>query len=62
MASEPLDKKKDATYHAIAATAEWATFVNAMLDEASNSVAQRAQRAAQRKRETTYSKGQQGGH
>ena len=62
MAGPVLDKKKDARYHVIAATNEWAAFVQAMMAEASNSPTSRGQRDAQRKRETTYAHGQLGGH
>lgn len=62
MASVPLDRKKDARYHAIAATNEWAAFVQSMMDLATNSVASRVRDAEQRKRETTYARNEMGGH
>jgi hypothetical protein len=62
MATAPLDKLKDARYHAIKATEEWANFVNAEMANATNSPVARAARDAQRQRETTYSRGQLGGH
>lgn len=62
MASVPLNKKKDARYHVVAVTNEWAAFVQSMMDVATNSVASRVRDAQQRKRETTYARGELGGH
>jgi hypothetical protein len=41
MAAPPLDKKKDAVYHVLKVTDEWANFVDAMVAEATNAVGQR---------------------
>jgi hypothetical protein len=62
MANVPLDKKKDATYHVLKATDEWANFVDAMVQEATNTVGQRARVVASRKRATTYARDELGGH
>lgn len=62
MAPTSSGKKKDAQYHVVQATVEWAAFVKAMLDEATNSVDERARKEAERKRETTYAQGELGGH
>jgi hypothetical protein len=40
MASPPLDKKKDAQYHAVTATERWADFVEATIGEAQDTVEQ----------------------
>lgn len=50
MAGQPLDKLKDARYHTIAVTDEWAAFVQTMMDAASNAAASRVRDSAQRKR------------
>jgi hypothetical protein len=62
MAGPPLDRKKDATYHAIATTAEWVKFVAALKATVERSVAARLRADAERQRETTYARGVEGGH
>lgn len=62
MAPTPSDKAKDAHYHVVQATVEWAAFAKAMLDEATNSVDERSRKDEQRKRETTYARDELGGH
>lgn len=62
MASVPNDRARDAHYHPVKATALWAEFAKASQDEATNSADARARREAQRKRETTYARGEPGGH
>lgn len=49
-----------AHYHAIAATQEWAAFAAAMKVIAVRTPQERAAREAQRKRETTYDRGELG--
>jgi hypothetical protein len=55
MASPPLDKKKDAQYHIILATEQWAGFVNTMLDEAASTIATRARMQARTAQANSYS-------
>jgi hypothetical protein len=62
MAAPPLDKKKDAAYHVLKVTDEWANFVDAMVQEATNTVGQRGQVVTSRKRATTYARDEMGGH
>jgi len=62
MAGPPLDKKKDARYHAVLATAKWAEYVAATHAEITRTAAQRKTEVAERKRETTYARGTLGGH
>ena len=62
MAGAQLSTTKDATYHAIKATEEWANFILGMNATISRSLAQRQRRDAERKRETTYARGVEGGH
>jgi hypothetical protein len=49
MAAPPLDKKKDAAYHVLKVTDEWANFVDAMVQEATNTVGERARVVASSK-------------
>lgn len=58
----PLSRKKDAHYHALKATQEWAKFRDAMAETVKRAAAERAARERQRERETTYARGQLGGH
>ncbi len=53
---------RDAHYHAIAATATWKAFAEALQPLAHDSPDQRAREAAERERETTYARGILGGH
>jgi len=53
---------KDAHYHAIAATATWQTFIQAMMQEVTDSPAYRARRDERRADATTYARGTLGGH
>jgi hypothetical protein len=62
MAAGQLDKKKDAQYHVLQVTDEWANFVDAMVQEATNTVSERARVVASRKRATTYARNELGGH
>jgi hypothetical protein len=62
MATRPLDQKKDARYHAIAATEKWAAFVQATQAELVRTIDQRKREVAERKRETTYARGELGRH
>ncbi len=48
---------KDAHYHAIAATAAWSTFSEAMTRLATDSVAERTREDERRERATTYARG-----
>jgi hypothetical protein len=57
-----LASAHDAHYHAIAATAAWATFRAAQTALAVHSSAERAGRDRERERETTYARGELGGH
>ena len=50
----------NAHYHPHKVTAAWAAFVAAVGSEAKAVATRRAQREAQRKRETTYSRGVEG--
>jgi hypothetical protein len=62
MAPQPLDKMKDAQYHAIAATERWLDFVTGQGAPTPKTAAARQREDAQRKRETTYARGELGGH
>lgn len=62
MASVPNDKARDAHYHPVKATARWAEFITGTQAVMTNSADKRAAREAQRKRETTYARGELGGH
>lgn len=53
---------KDAHYHAIAATALWKSFIDAMRQVATNTATERERRDASRARATTYARGTLGGH
>lgn len=61
MATPPLDKKKDAAYHIIQATDQWATFVNAMMDEATSTIAARTKMQALSEQASTYANDLSGG-
>lgn len=61
MAGPPLTKAKKAHYHAVKATEKWSEFVAALQAEAFRTADQRARQVAQRKRETTYARGELGG-
>lgn len=61
-AKVPTDRARDAHYHPVRATAAWKAFVQSQLALATDSPAQRATREAQRVRETTYARAEQGGH
>ena len=62
MATTPNPKAKDAHYHAVAATAKWSAFVAQERTDLRRSAAQRAREVRERKRETTYARGELGGH
>lgn len=62
MASPQTPGPKDARYHAVAATAEWATFMAGVQQHVERSAAERKRRDDERKRETTYAHGELGGH
>jgi len=62
MATTPNPRAKDAHYHAIKATAKWSAFVTEESANLRRSAAQRAREVRERKRETTYSRGELGGH
>lgn len=53
---------RDAHYHPIRATQAWQDFVAAMQSVAKDPVTDRLAADAQRKRETTYARGELGGH
>lgn len=61
MAGPPLTKARKAHYHVVKATALWAAFRAAEQAEAFRSADARARQVAQRKRETTYARGELGG-
>ncbi len=62
MAAALPDRARDAHYHPVAASARWAEFVGGLAKAATASEAERARREDQRRRETTYARGTQGGH
>lgn len=62
MSNATVPNPKDAQYHAIKPTETWATFQAAMAERLTRTAAQRARRDAERKRETTYARGELGGH
>lgn len=62
MSGPPLDRRKDAHYHAIAATQRWSEFVAALRARAVTPADHRQAEDAQRRRETTYARGVLGGH
>ena len=62
MSGPPLDRRKDAHYHAVAATAKWSAFVTALRAGVERSAAQRAREDRERQHETTYARGVPGGH
>lgn len=51
----------NAHYHPIKVTAAWQALAEAMQAESTNTATKRAQRRAQRERETTYARGELGG-
>lgn len=63
MTGSPLSSgARTAQYHAVKATEEWANFVAGMLDDVTRAQAQRVRRDEERKKETTYARGELGGH
>lgn len=60
--SDLIAHAKDAHYHAVTATAKWKAFAEAMKAEATSSPAARLRKSRQRAGETTYAKGELGGH
>ena len=62
MATGPTDRLRDAHYHPVKASAKWKEFVQAELGLATQTPDARARKDAERKRETTYSRGTLGEH
>jgi hypothetical protein len=62
LSNATVPNPKDAQYHAVKPTASWRDFQAAMAAKLDKTAAQRAARDAQRKRETTYARGELGGH
>jgi len=62
MATETVPNPKDARYHAIKVTGTWQAFQQAVAADVTNSAAERKARDAKRQRETTYARGEMGGH
>jgi hypothetical protein len=62
VATTNLSRPHNAHYHAVKASLSWATFVQAEMAQAKRSAAQRATVDAERKRETTYARGEEGAH
>jgi hypothetical protein len=58
----PNPKAKNAHYHAVKATAKWKGFVSELQGDLRRTAAQRAREVNERKRETTYARGDLGGH
>jgi hypothetical protein len=53
---------KDAQYHLLQATAAWEAFAAGMQADLVRDAPQRARARAERQRETTYARGELGGH
>lgn len=62
MATAPNDRARDAHYHPVKATARFKAFIEGTAALATNAATARARREAQRVRETTYARGELGGH
>jgi hypothetical protein len=62
MANVPHDQARDAHYHPVKSTEQWAAFVKALAAVTVDPAAVRARKLAERKRETTYARGQEGRH
>lgn len=62
MSGPPLDRRKDAHYHAVRSTERWAEFVAALRAAVERSAAQRARADREREHETTYARGTLGRH
>jgi hypothetical protein len=61
MPTVDTNRLHDAHYHPIKVTQAWAAFVALMGGEAQATIAKRKARDAQRRRETTYARGELGG-
>lgn len=59
--ANPALRARNAHYHPVKTTAQWAAFVAALEAAVHNSADRRAREVAQRKRETTYARGTTGG-
>lgn len=53
---------RTAQYHAVKATEEWANFIAGLAGDITRTQAQRQRRDEERERETTYARGELGGH
>lgn len=62
MSNPVVPSPKDARYHAIKPTATWKAFQDGMATDVRRSADARAAREAKRRRETTYARGELGGH
>ena len=59
--AKQTNRAHDAHYHPIKVTQLWAAFMAAMNDEATVTVAKRAEQRRERHDETTYARGELGG-
>jgi uncharacterized small protein (DUF1192 family) len=62
MGSPPLSGARTAQYHAVAATEKWQAFIAGLASDITRTQAERQRRDDERKRETTYARGELGGH
>lgn len=62
MATATPDNVRDAHYHPVKASAAWAAMVKALTADRSRSTAQDARTDREREHETTYARGELGGH
>lgn len=62
MTSAAIPSPNDARYHAIKPTATWKSFEAGMAADVQRSAEARKARDAKRQRETTYARGELGGH
>ena len=62
MVAQPVNPARDAHYHPIAVTALWADFRAAAEATARQDPAYRAAKDREREHETTYARGELGGH
>jgi len=62
MSTVPPEAARDAHYHLLAATELWAAFEAGMQADLIRDAAERARKRAERRRETTYERGELGGH
>lgn len=62
MAKVPNDRARDAHYHPVKSTQRWAEFIAALASVTVDPRAVRKRKLGERKRETTYSRGTEGGH